>query len=86
MKDMLKSRIVLEAEVKKNAKVQSDNWFNAGVVTDVQAVNVGVLEAAEDGEAKADENSVKIFEVDNVNKLEMFHNEEFFNNVGDPTM
>ena len=72
MKDMLKSRIALEAEVEKNAEVQSDNWFNfnAEAIANVQAVNVGVLEAAEDGEAETNadqdidvwENFVKISE------------------------
>ena len=59
-----------------------DNWLNAEVLTDVQAVDVGVLEAAEDGEANADTyRSIEFVE----NYLKMSEDsKKLLNNVGDP--
>ena len=39
----------LEAEVMKNVKEQSKNWFKDEIVANVQAVDVKVLEGTWDG-------------------------------------
>ena len=100
--DMLKSWMFLEAEVEEideeanlegemntnQDKVQSDNRFNAEVATDVQAVDVEILEAAEDGDAKTDTNFVKISEEEDEefeNSVKMSQDSKKFLKVGEPT-